>query len=227
MKHILFLSLTIFCISLSLARADLSLKIGFVGLTGQNKTNFLMGVINRVKGNKIREDVFFEGVDVESKILNLDTGEEFKLSSDQKSAIKISFDQSALTNVIPIDAIKDTGKTETVNGCDAKIYNFSNFVGANYTLWVAKDFPHFEIIKKDLVKRDRLHLTTHSQGIHISTLPGMLLKYSINNSDTNASLLQVIVSEEPIDDLVFEVPKDYHFITTNEVISATNEPPTK
>jgi hypothetical protein len=172
MKHIIFLSLTVFYISF--AHADLSLKIALMGKHG---TNSLSGALDRIKGNKIREDQFFEGVNVGNKILNLDTGEEFKLLPDQKAAEKIPFDLSVLTNVIPIDAIKDTGKTGIVDGYDTKIYILTNSDGTTSTIWIAKDFPHFEMIKEELVKRDRF---SHAGRIHFSTLPGMLLKSSID-----------------------------------------------
>jgi len=62
----------------------------------------------------------------------------------------------------------------------------------------------------------------------------MLLKYRADNMPANGPTIQVIVNEEPIDDSVFEAPKDYHFYSTNapaantnQVISATNEPPVK
>ena len=148
-------------------------------------------------------------------------------------AVKISLDQSALTNAVAIDAIQDTGKTELVNGYDAKIYTYTNS-SMICTLWIVKDFPNFETIKVDLDKRDRLQ----SGLLHLSTLPGMLLKFRLEKSVTNESgwkpQLRVIVKEEPIDESIFEVPKDYHFYSTNtpvantnEAVSTTNAPPTK
>jgi hypothetical protein len=220
MKYIF--SLYYLLLSIAIARADLTIAIGY---SPQNSTNLLIGVMDRVNGNKIRQDIFFRGT-IGIKILNLDTRELFNLMPDKNVPMKTLLNQSVLTNAIVIDAIKDTGKTEMVNGYDAKIYSYTNS-NAGYTLWIAKDFPNFETIKADLVKRDRLREVSRNGLFHLSTLPGMLLKYRADNMPANGPALQVIVSEEPIDESAFEAPKDYHFANTNEVVSTTNEPPTK
>jgi hypothetical protein len=204
-----------------------------MALMKPNSTNLFAGVVDRIKGNQCREDMFLGGGAFGSEILNLDTGKAFKLMPDKKMAVKTYLDQSVLTNAIAIDAIKDTGKTEMVNGYNAKIYNYTNSIGS-YTLWIAKDFTNFETIKADLAKRDRLRELTRNGFFHLSTLPGMLLKYRADNMPANRPSLQVILNEDPIDDSIFEVPKDYHFYdtnapvaNTNTVISATNAPTIK
>ena len=215
MKRIIFLTFTFTIFYISFARADLTLKIALMGKDG---TNSLSGTLDRIKGNKIREDQFFAGVNIGSKILNLDTCELFNLMPDKNMPMKTLLNQSVLTNAIPTDLIKDTGETEIVDGYDAKIYILTDPDGTTNTIWIAKNFPHFEIIKKDLVKRDRLN---HEGRIHFSTLPGMLLKCSVD-SRKNAPLLQFFINEEPIDDSVFDLPKDYHFYSTNAPVTNTN-----
>jgi hypothetical protein len=228
MKYIFSLCLIVF--SLTIAHAGLIVKIGFIS---QNSTNPLMGVVDRIKDNRCREDMFFSGGKIGVEILNLDTCEVFNLMPNKNMLAKAHLNQSVLTNAIVTDVIKDTGKREVVNGYDAKIYTYTNSV-AGYTLWVAKYFPNFETIKADLVKRDRLGEVTQNGLFHLSTLPGMLLQYRIDNMPTNAPPLQVIVSEEPINDSIFDLPKDYHIYNTNapaantnEVISAANTPVAK
>jgi hypothetical protein len=220
MKYILFLNYLL--LSITIAHADLNIEMGFIK---PNSTNILLGVMDRIKGNKCREDMFYNGI-IGMKIVNLDTCEAFNLMPDKNMPMRTLLSQSVLTNAIAIDAIKDTRKTEKVNDYDAEIYTYTNSTGS-YTLWIANDFPNFETIKGDLIKRDRLHEVTRNGFFHLSTLPGMLLKYRADDTPTNAPPIQVIVSEEPIDESVFEMPKNYHFENTNEVISATNEPPTK
>jgi Domain of unknown function (DUF4412) len=228
MKQILFLSLTVFYISC--ARADLNVEMGF---KLPNSTNLCVGVVDRIKGNRCREDEIVAYFNNESYVLNLDSGEGFKLIQDKKMAVKLSFDQSILTNAIAVDAIKDTGKSEIVNGNDAEIYTYTNSKG-NYTLWIAKDLPNFETIKRDLVKRDRLRETTRVGLLYLSTLPGILLKCRADSVPTNALQFHVIISEESIDESIFDLPKDYHLYSTNapvantnQVISTTNEPAIK
>ena len=221
MKHILSLYLILF--SITIAHADISVKLGF---TLPNSTNLWVGEVDRIKGNQCREDEIVMYANTKSHVLNLDTDEGFTLMPDKKMAVKTSFDRFVLTNAIPVDAIKNTGKSEIVNGQDAEIYTYTNSKGS-FTLWIAKDFSNFETIKADLVKRDKLREMTQVGFFHLSTLPGMLLKYRVDNMPTNAPPLQVIVNEEPIDESIFEAPKDYHFANTNEAVSTTNEPPAK
>jgi hypothetical protein len=204
MKNILFLFFAIF--GMTVARADLHVEIGLIGL---NPTNVLMGVVDRIKGNKCRQDIFFEGQNAESQIINMNTGEGFQLVPDKKTAVKTSVDQSMRTNQIAIDAIKDTGEKEIVDGYDAEIYTYSSSTGGDFTLWIAKGFPNFEIIKSELIKRDRLNMATRSGLFHLSTLPGMLLKCHAAITPTNAPPFRVLINEEPIDESIFEVPKDY------------------
>jgi hypothetical protein len=217
MKYILLLYYLF--LSIAIAHADLTVKIG---LMGQNPTNLLIGVVDRIKDNKCREDMFFEGGKIGGEILNLDTGEAFNLMPAKNMPMRTILNQSVLTNAIAVDAIKDTGKTEMVDGYDAKIYSYTNSIGS-YTLWIAKDFPNFQTIKDDLVKRDRLREVTRNGLFHLSTLPGMLLKYRVDNMPTNAPPLQVIVSEEPIDASVFDLPKDYTWQKPSApVVASTN-----
>jgi hypothetical protein len=176
-----------------------------MGFIKPNSTNILLGVMDRIKGNKCREDIFYNGI-IGTRILNLDTCEVFNLMPDKNMPMRTLLNRSVLTNAIAIDVIKDTGETEMINGYDAKIYSYTNSV-AGYTLWIAKAVPNFETIHADLIKRDRLHEVTRNGLFHLSTLPGMLLKYRVDNMPTNAPPIQVIVNEEPIDDSVFEVPK--------------------
>ncbi len=223
MKYIFSLYFILF--NLTIAHADLSVEMG---LTLPDSTNLWVGVVDRIKGSQCREDEIGMYANMKSHVLNLDTGEGFTLTPDKKIAVKTVLNQSARTNAIAVDAIKDTGMTEAVNGYDAEIYTYTSSKG-NYTLWIAKDFSNFAKIKQDLVKRDRLHTMTKSGILHLSTLPGMLLKFG--NATTNAGgynpQFHVFMKEEPIDDSVFDLPKDYHFANTNETVSTTNAPPTK
>jgi hypothetical protein len=220
MKKALSLYLILFWITI--AHADLNVEIGF---TMPNATNLWIGVVDRIKGNQCREDEIGMYANTKSHILNLDSGEGFKLMPNKKIAVKISFDKSILTNEIAIDAIKDTGKSEVVDGHDTEVYTYTSSKG-NCTLWIANDFPNFEIIKQDLVKRDRLREMTQVGLFNLSTLPGMLLKCHVDNILTNAQF-RVVINEEPIDESIFEMPKDYHFANTNEAVSTTNEPSAK
>jgi hypothetical protein len=202
MKYTLALYFTLF--SIAIAHADLTVEIGY---KPQNSTNLLLGIMDRVKGDKIREDIFYNGI-IGIKILNLDTREVFNLMPDKNMPMKTLLNQSVLTNAIAIDVIKDTGKTEMVNGYEAKLYTYK-INSTSYTLWITRDFPNFETIKADLVKRDRLREVTRNGLFHLSTLPGMLLKYRADNMPTNGPPLQFIINEELVDESVFEVPKDY------------------
>jgi hypothetical protein len=219
MKRILFLFFISF--GMTIARADLRVEIGLIG---PNATNVLIGVVDRIKGNKCRQDIFFERQNAESQIIDLDAGDGFKLIPDKKTAIKISIGQFIQTNRIAIDEINDTGKAEIVNGYDTEIYTYTNIYGSSYMLWIANDFPNFKTVKNDLVKRDRLNMATRSGLFHLSTLPGMLVKCHAFVMPTNAPPFQVVINEEPIDESIFEVPKDYTWqMPQTPITTSTNK----
>ncbi|MGH7990238.1 MAG: DUF4412 domain-containing protein [Limisphaerales bacterium] len=198
----------------------------------------------KVKGDKIRYDFFFNGYGGSSLIADLKTGDSFNLEQMQKSIIRRP--SIVETNVVSLKKewprFQDTDKTEKLNGYEAEIYKrtSSNMVE---TLWVAKDYPNFDKIKSDLVKLDQFKLNDKKVWMpELSSLSGMPLKLlipldqNVTYGATNVSLTLISAKEESIDDSVFELPKDYHFLSantnapvanTNKVISATNETPTK
>src|SRR5882757_525967 len=117
-------------------RADLVIELNF----GGPKLKFIV----KIKEDKIRYDISTDGHISSSRIADLKTGDDFNLDPMPKRIIKNPSILSYQTNAVakphwPI--FRDTGKTETVNGYEAEIYNGTNANGAIETLWVAKDFP--------------------------------------------------------------------------------------
>jgi Domain of unknown function (DUF4412) len=179
----------------------------------------------RIKGAKIRADVVG---DDKSLIIDSNTGDELTLSHERKEALRTSllkFRQTArYTNAIAAKARlpkpRSTGKTEKVNGYDTEIYAWTNSYGMPVTLWVAMNFPNLARIKKELAALDKLNDTyMEKYAPDSSEVPGMCLKMQsvgVSKKDvglTNTTTL-VSVREETIDASIFEVPKDYHEVTS-------------
>jgi hypothetical protein len=198
-------------------------------------------LIIKVKEDKIRYDIFFNGYGGSSIIIDLKSGDSFNLESMQKRITNLSFlfDDTNAAAKGEWPKFQDTGKTEMLNGYEAKIFKWTNADNMTETLWVANDYPNFKEIKDDLSKINIGKLNVKKIWLpDLSSLPGMPLKLlipldnSITHGATNVSLVLVSAKEESIDDTNFDLPKDYHFYSantnapitnTNEVISATNE----
>jgi Domain of unknown function (DUF4412) len=224
MKNIYIILAFIF--SVTVANANLVMEFYWGGS--------MMKIVAKVKGDKILLDGYVNESKAASLIEDLKTTNYFKLDHWSKKIIKNPnpLDSNALAPTAS-PKFQDTGKTEMLDGYEAEIYKWTNSDGVTETLWVAKNFPNFEEMKDDLSKLDKLN--DKKWILNFSSLSGMPLKLFIPDKDDARGLTFTLLSakEEPIDDSVFELPKDYHYYTnapvanTNEVISATNEPPVK
>jgi len=108
-----------------------------------------------------------------------------------------------------------TGRTEKIGDYQTEIYTWSNSTGMSATLWVAKDFPNYKKINEQL---DRLSKSAaggmgKGMGPDLGTLPGMLVKSEEAVLGQKVTTTLVSAKEAPVDDSVFETPKDYHEMT--------------
>jgi hypothetical protein len=219
--------------SIAVAQADLVMELNF--------TSQKIKMVVKVKGDKVCYDTFINGNKIWSFII-VKTDDYFRLDHMQKGIVKNLSISPDYTNTIAKATwpkLQDTGKSEMLNGYEAEIYNWTNSNGVTETLWVAKNYPNFEQIKNDLAKLDLGKLNVKKMWMpELGSLSGMPLKLLIphNDTDTNRADVLTLLSakEESIDDTNFDLPKDYRFYSTNapvantnQVISATNEPPTK
>jgi hypothetical protein len=221
--------------SIAAARADLVMEL--------NYTSPKIKLVVKIKEDKICYDTFINENEVWSLIVDLKTDDRFRLDRMSKGIVKnpsILHDDTNAIAKAEWPKFQDTGKTETLNGYEAEIYKWTNFDGLPETLWVAKNYPNFGKIKNDLSKLDIGKLNNIKIGMpQLSSLSGMPLKLLIahNISNTNGIDLPITLlsaKEESLDDTNFDLPKDYHFYSTNapvantnEAVSTTNEPSAK
>jgi hypothetical protein len=223
MKTILiFLTL---CFSIAVARADLVMELNFDSMK--------LKLIVKIKRDKVR--YYIGGYGYMSRIVDLKTGENLLLDDMSKRITNpppLFGDTNAIAK-IAWPKFEDTGKVEMLSGYETEIYKWTNSDDTTETLWMAKDYPNFEQIKKDLSKLDNMNDKRFLP--EFNSLSGMPLKLLITYKDNRSDMLLLLsAKEESIDDSVFEAPKDYHFYSTNapiantnHIISATNEPPVK
>jgi Domain of unknown function (DUF4412) len=200
------------------AHADLIIETSVVN--PQSSNYFIL----KMKGGKVRaEEVGGDRI----TIYDLNTVDELTLFHKTREAVKtplLKFRQTArFTNAIAVNAKlpkpQYTGKTEKVNGYDTEIYTWTNSRGESVTLWVARNFPNLAKIKKDLDKLEKLHTSLDKEAPGSSELPGMVLKAQrtgIGPKGGGLTSTTTVVSarEETIDASIFELPKDYHEVTS-------------
>lgn len=189
-------------------RADLVMELNF----GSPK----LKVSIKIKGDKIRYDISPDnGYGTTSRIADLKTGEDFNLEHVAKRIIKNPSVTSNPTNAFAKSkwpTFQDSGKTETINGYEAAIYDGTNSDGMTETLWVAKSFPNFNKIKTDLFKLDQLEIAKWMP--ELSQLPGMPLKLALflngPNGKTPMPLTLISAKEESVDASTYNAPTNFH-----------------
>lgn len=189
-------------------RADLVMELNLGGSK--------LKVVVKIKEEKIRYDILPEGgYGNTSRIADLKTGDDFNLDYPPRRIIKNSPVAPNQTNTVAKTVwpnFQDTGKTETVNGYEAEVYNGTNSDGMVETLWVAKDFPNFEKIKHDLTKLDQLNIGKWMP--ELSPLSGMPLKLALfldaPNGKAAVPLTLISAKEEAVDASTFNAPTNFH-----------------
>ncbi|HEY5296876.1 MAG TPA: DUF4412 domain-containing protein [Verrucomicrobiae bacterium] len=178
----------------------------------------------KIKGDKIRVDMAIGKMGDMSTIMDLGTGEATTLMHQQKMAMKISAAQmqqmmaqmksrmnNGGTNAAP-PKLQDTGKTETINGYSAEIYNWTNS-GSNVggTIWVAKSYPNYKAIMAQMDKLNKSPMSQMSKGIapDTSALPGMVIKTKADVQGQEVTTTLISAQEEPVNASAFDIPKDY------------------
>ena len=175
--------------------------------------------IIRIKGSKIRVDTPGGELGETSLIKDENTGEITLLIHQKKMVAKQKEEAANPTlkdRYVPTKP-KDTGKAEKVGGFDARIYTWaSDFGTTSEKLWVAKNFPNYEIIRADLPTLEKVNNfdNTKADQPDISKLPGMVVKSirtekTPEGSEQTTTTTLISAKVEPIDTSIFEAPGDY------------------
>lgn len=219
--------------SLAAARADL-----VVEQQGGN-TNLTYRTTLKIRGDKLRADQENGNGHTFGVIVDLNTRDSITLLPQQKMFMKMSGAEIERqiesepktahgTNDVEAAPARPvaTGRVEKAGGYNAEIYQWSGARGRTETLWVAKDFPDYDNIRKDLAKLDRFDASGPHRNAQpeLSLLPGMVMKTekTVNGKTTTVTL--VSAKETPVDVSVFELPAGYTEWKPLSMPGPTNEP---
>ncbi|HEX4084218.1 MAG TPA: DUF4412 domain-containing protein [Chthoniobacteraceae bacterium] len=107
----------------------------------------------------------------------------------------------------PLEA---TGKTDKINGYDAKEYVFNNgTLKASY--WMSTDFPNGQKVAEALakVRKGSLADLTKAFAPDLTTLPGVPVKTEIEINGQKTTTELVSATEQPVDPSEYQIPASY------------------
>lgn len=189
------------------AKADLVLQ-------QQITTSDYNGVTTmKIKGAKVRMDLFAGQPRALSYIRDLNTGETITLLHNQKMYVKSQSPPSKQTkptgtaSSAPVP--RPTGQTQKVGNYNTQLYTWSNARGITGTAWVAGDFPDFARIRNDIATLDKTTSADNDTSPELSTLPGMVVRSQVAGSGQTLTMALISAKETPLDASVFGIPRDY------------------
>ena len=205
MKSKSILLLAIAAVGVTTARADLVLTNETA--VGEVKSTTKMSI----RGEKMRTD---NGTET-SVIMDAKSGDMITLMHEQKMMIKSNVnDLKAAAAALPKDTpgvtvtepkITATGKKEKVQGYDCEIYTMES-MGSTVKLWVAKDYPGYAKLQKELSVMEKLGTPGAAKP---PALPGMTLKTEFEQQGLKFVTSLVSLKEEAVDESIFAVPAGY------------------
>lgn len=185
------------------ARADLVIQQQIVTPTYTTPATI------KVKGTKVRVDMFNGQPQAMSTVVDLKTGDELMILHLQRMFVKASMPKpsgNSATNTRPIQ-VHATGKTQKLGSYDTELYTWSNPRGMTGIIWVAKNFPNFPQIKADLAVVDKSAPADSTPAL--STLPGMAVKTQITGGGQTITATLLSATETPVDAASFQTPAGY------------------
>jgi hypothetical protein len=202
MKRI-FISLALVCAAAG-ARADL---VAQQQITTPNDNGV---VAIKIRGTKIRMDMYAGQPQALSKITDLNTGETITLLHTQKLYLKSpgqpmkQAKSSGTASRAPVP--RATGKTQKVGDYDTELYTWSNDRGITGMVWVAKNYPDYARIRADYAVLDK---TAGADTDMTPALPGMVVRSQVTGGGQTITLALISAKEEPLDASLFGIPRDY------------------
>jgi hypothetical protein len=204
MKQI-FISLALVCAAG--ARADLVTQQQIVS------PNYNEVAAIKIKGTKIRMDMYAGQPQALSTITDLNTGEIINLLHSQKLYLKSPGQtmkpakSSGTASRAPVP--RATGKTQKVGDYDTELYTWTNNRGITGTVWVAKNYPDYARIRADYAVLDKTAGADTDMTPALSTLPGMVVRSQVTGGGQTITLALISAKEGPLDASLFGVPRDY------------------
>jgi Domain of unknown function (DUF4412) len=204
MKRI-FISLALVCAAG--ARADLVTQQQIV------TPNYNGVAAIKIKGTKIRMDMYAGQPQALSTITDLNTGETINLMHNQKLYLKSpgqpmkQAKSSGTASRAPVP--RPTGKTQKVGDYDTELYTWSNSRGITGTVWVAKIYPDYARIRADYAVLDKTAGADTDMTPALSALPGMVVRSQVTGGGQTITLALISAQEGPLDASLFGIPRDY------------------
>jgi hypothetical protein len=202
----IFISLALVCAAAG-ARADLVIQQQIV------TPNYKGDATMKIKGTKIRLDMYVGQPQALSAITDLNTGETINLLHAQKLYSK-SPGQPVKQAPSPGTASRapvprPTGKTQKVGAYDTELYTWTNSRGITGTIWVAKNYPDYARIRADFAMLDKTAGANTDITPALSALPGMMVRSQVTSGSQMITVALISAREGPLDASLFGVPRDY------------------
>lgn len=190
------------------ARADLILtqRVDGGGQSGEQTI--------RIKDGKSRADL----AATLSLLTDAATGDAYTLKHADRTFMKVPAAQSqAMLGEMkkkrgdaPAPELKATGKKEKVGEYECEIFT-TDLGGLTVTYWIARGFPNYEAIQKQLSAVQSGALALSSRGLmpDPTTFPGMTMKTMIELSGKKVTTTTLSVKETPVAANVFDIPAGY------------------
>jgi len=189
------------------ARADLVLQQQIITPDYNGVTTM------KVKGAKVRMDLYAGQPQARSFITDLNTGEIIALMHSQKMYVKSPGQPMNQTRPAgtasraPVP--RDTGKNQKVGGYDTELYEWSNARGITGTAWVAKNFPDYARIRADLAVLDKTTGTENDTTPELNALPGMVVRSQVAGGGQTITSALISAQETQLDASIFGIPRGY------------------
>ena len=208
-------------------RADLTMlqKVEGAGQSGE--------MTIKIKGDKARID----GAPNVTTIIDAKTGEMTNLMNDRKTVVRISAEKmKAVAEMMgkfnknePAAKAKltPTGKKEKIGPYEAEEYvcETPNFKA---TYWLAPNYPEGAAILRQLQSINPQMWQTNSMGLpDYRDFPALPIKTTMSMGDNQVTTTIIKISQAPVDDAEFAVPKDFKEIQLPEKMTAPEELPKK
>lgn len=193
------------------ARADLV-------LVQKMESPFQNGTVTvSVKGDKVRTDVGKET----TVIADFKAGVMTTLMHTMKTRMEMKIpDPSAALSTLTgksgeaaEEALKPkpTGKKEKIAGHECEIMTV-DLPNLKVTMWVAKKFPNYDKIKKEM---EALNKAAGTAGGKMDP-DGMVLKSVTEVAGSKITTTFVSMKQDPLDDAIFKTPADYREINLGQ-----------
>ena len=221
MKQFLALS-AILCATVG-AQADLVLQQQITAAKYTGVTTM------KVKGTKVRLDLYAGQPQAVSTLTDLSTGENITLMHNQKMFLKTpgtpmnQARPSGTASKAPLP--QNTGKKQKVGDYDTELYSWSNARGITGTAWVAKNYPDFARIKADLAMLDKTADADDDTSPQVSLLPGMVVRSQVSGGGQTLTLALISAKEGSVDSSNFVIPRDYKEMPKVKPLQPVAAPP--